>query len=108
MNTAAYRQGPSFAPGAKVAATLLMLLVTKNFLTHRIHDALGLLAQDGITGSAARRRLMGFLLWKPGVLRQIFPSWLAYFLPGFHPWNTDDRGLITQAERELGAADSST
>lgn len=81
---------------------LLMLLVTKNFLTHRIHDALGLLAQDGITGAVAKRRLMAFLLWKPGVLRRIFPSWLAYFLPGFHPWNTDDRGLIAQAEDELG------
>jgi uncharacterized protein len=83
--------------------SLLMLLVTKNFLTHRIHDALGLLAQDGITGAAAKRRLMAFLLWKPGVLRRIFPSWLAYFLPGFHPWSTDDRGLITKAEHELGS-----
>ena len=83
--------------------SLLMLLVTTNFLTHRINDALGLLAQDGITGSAAKRRLIGFLLWQPGVLRRIFPSWLAYFLPGFHPWNTDDRSLIAQAERELAA-----
>ena len=82
--------------------SLLMLLVTKNFLAHRINDALGLLAQDGITGAAAKRRLMAFLLWKPGVLRRIFPSWLAYFLPGFHPWNTDDRRLIAQAEDELG------
>jgi len=83
--------------------SLLMLLVTKNFLTHRINDALGLLAQDGITGSVAKRRLIRFLLWQPGVLRRIFPSWLAYFLPGFHPWNTDDRSLIAQAERDLAA-----
>ncbi len=81
--------------------SLLMLLVTKNFLNHRIHDALGLLAQDGITGAAAKWRLITFLLWKPGVLRRIFPSWLAYFLPGFHPWNTDDRGLIATAEDDL-------
>jgi predicted metal-dependent hydrolase len=81
--------------------SLLMLLVTKNFLAHRIRDALGLLAQDGITGLAARRRLLMFLLWQPGVLRRIFPSWLSYFLPGFHPWNTDDRGLMARAEREL-------
>jgi predicted metal-dependent hydrolase len=81
--------------------SMIMLLVTKNFLSHRIHDALGLLTQDGITGAAARRRLMRFLLWQPGVLRRIFPSWLAYFLPGFHPWNTDDRALIAEAERDL-------
>lgn len=81
--------------------SVIMLLVSKNFLTHRIQDALGLLAQDGITGAAAKRRLLSFLLWKPGVLRHIFPTWLAYFLPGFHPWNTDDSGLIAGAEREL-------
>ena len=86
--------------------SLLMLLVSRNFLTHRIHDTLGLLAQDGITGAAAKRRLMAFLLWQPGVLRRIFPAWLAYFLPGFHPWNTDDRRLIAQAERDLGKVES--
>lgn len=88
--------------------SLLMLLVSKNFLSHRIHDALGLLAQDGITGPAAKRRLMAFLLWNPGVLRRIFPSWLAYFLPGFHPWKTDDRGLIDQAERDLEKSDANS
>jgi hypothetical protein len=31
-------------------------------------------------------------------------AWLAFFLPGFHPWNVDDRALIAKAERELGAA----
>ena len=82
--------------------SMLMLLVTKNFLSHRIRDALGLLAQDRITGAPAKWRLMAFLLWQPGVLRRIFPSWLAYFLPGFHPWNTEDRELIARAEGELG------
>ncbi len=82
--------------------SLIMLIVTKNFLAHRIRDTLDLMAQDGITGGAARRRLFAFLLWKPGVLRRIFPAWLAYFMPGFHPWNTDDRVLIAQAERALG------
>ena len=81
--------------------SLLMLLVTKNFLSHRIRDALDLLAQDGIAGAAAKRRLVKFLLWNPGVLRRIFPSWLAYFLPGFHPWNNNDRALIAQAEQDL-------
>ena len=81
--------------------SVIMLIVSKNFLAHRIRDALDLLAQDGITGASARGRLLSFLLWKPGVLRRIFPSWLAYFLPRFHPWKTDDRGLIAGAERKL-------
>jgi hypothetical protein len=24
----------------------------------------------------------------------VFPLWCAFFLPGFHPWNHDDRHLI--------------
>jgi predicted metal-dependent hydrolase len=79
----------------------IMLVVSKNFLSLRFHDALGLLAQDGITGVAAKRQLLAFLLWKPGLLRRIFPSWLTYFLPGFHPWKTDNRGLIARAEGDL-------
>ena len=44
----------------------------------------------------------------PGVLRRIFPAWLAYFMPGFHPWNLDDRALIAEAERELEMVSSQT
>jgi predicted metal-dependent hydrolase len=84
---------------------LMMLVITKNFITHRIRDTLDLLSQDGITGWNAKHRLFAFLFWKPGVLRRIIPAWIAYFLPGFHPWNLDDRVLIAQAERELGQAD---
>lgn len=81
--------------------TLMMLVVTNNFITHRIRDALHLLAQDGIAGWSARRRLVAYLFWKPGILRRIFPAWVAYFLPGFHPWKTDDRHLLVKADAEL-------
>jgi len=81
--------------------SLLMLLVTRNFLFRRIGDTLYLLEQDGITGLGAKWRLFTFLLVKPGMLRRIFPAWVAYFLPGFHPWNLDDRKLIAEAERAL-------
>jgi predicted metal-dependent hydrolase len=74
--------------------SLMMLLVTNNFLNHRIRDTLGLLAQDGLKGPKITMRLFVYLLWKPGILRRIFPAWLSYFLPRFHPWNHDDRHLI--------------
>ncbi len=83
--------------------SIMMLLVTKNFISHRIRDALDLLAQDGLAGWRIKLRLFAFLLWKPGVLRRIFPAWLAYFLPGFHPWNNDDRKLVAEADRQLRA-----
>ncbi len=81
--------------------SLVMLLVTKNFISHRIRDALALLAQDGLTGRRVRCKLYAYLIWKPGVLRRIFPVWLSFFLPGFHPWNVDDRSLIAEAEKAL-------
>jgi predicted metal-dependent hydrolase len=81
--------------------SLLMLLVTKNFLFRRFGDALYLLEQDGIAGFRAKWRLFVFLAAKPGILRRIFPAWLAYFRPSFHPWDIDDRKLIAEAEQAL-------
>jgi hypothetical protein len=86
-----------------VLKSLMMLIMSWQFLYNRAVDALDLMGQDGIPRPAAKRRLMAYLLWKPGILRRIFPSWIKYFLPGFHPWNHDDRALIEAAERELKA-----
>ena len=84
--------------------SLMMLIVTKNFFKHRWEDSLNLLAQDGITGWKARTGLLKYLLVTPGVVRRIFPAWLAYFKPGFHPWDHDDRELIGIYEGEFEAA----
>jgi predicted metal-dependent hydrolase len=77
--------------------SLMMLVVTRNFLTNRVIDTLDLLAQDGFTGWKIKARLAWYLLGNPGILRRIFPDWLAYFLPRFHPWNHDNRALIADA-----------
>ncbi|WP_340589388.1 metal-dependent hydrolase [Erythrobacter alti] len=89
--------------------SILMALVTFRFLRNRTRDALELLEQDDITGWRAKWRLFAYLTGKPGILRKILPSWLGYFRPGFHPWDLDDRYLITrwdvdQAKREDGPA----
>lgn len=81
--------------------SLMMVVVTKNFITHRVEDTLDLLAQDGLTGAKWKWKLAAYLLWKPGVIRRIFPAWLSYFLPGFHPWQHDDRALIGKADSEF-------
>jgi predicted metal-dependent hydrolase len=81
--------------------SIMMVIVTKNFITNRWNDSLDLLAQDGITGARVKWQLAAYLLWQPGILRRIFPAWCAYFLPGFHPWNHDDRALIGKTESEF-------
>jgi uncharacterized protein len=84
--------------------SVVMLIVTRRFLFNRWIDAMDLLAQDGITGWKARWGLFKYLTVTPGVLRRIFPAWLSYFRPGFHPWDHDDRALIGKYEGEFEAA----
>lgn len=77
--------------------------VSRDFVRNRTADALRLLAQDGITGVRARLGLAWYLVGKPGPLRKVFPMWLSYLRPGFHPWKHDDRHLIARAEAGLKA-----
>ena len=93
-------------PGSKrwKVKARVMMLVTRNFIVDRTKGALELLRQDGITGPGAWARLIWFMWIRPGMMRKIFSAWAAYFLPGFHPWNEDDRYLIKryEAEAKLG------
>jgi hypothetical protein len=82
----------------------VMLLVTRNFVVDRAVGALDLLRQDGITGPKAWWGLFAFAFLRPGMFRKVFGAWLSYFLPGFHPWNHDDRELIAAEEKKLGYA----
>ena len=74
---------------------IMMLIASKNFLRLRYAAAIDLLAQDGITGFRAHWGVIRYALLSPGLLRKIVPAWLSYFLPGFHPWNHDDRHLVS-------------
>ena len=91
-------------PGRKryLLRALIMLNVSKNFVRGRTRDTLDLLRQDGITGWKAVSGVAWYLLGKPGALRRVFPQWLSWFRPGFHPWDHDDRALIAKAEAEFG------
>src|SRR3954470_9943657 len=72
----------------------VMLYVTRNFLVDRTGGALELMRQDGVTGLKAWARLLHFLWVRPGMFRKIAGAWFKFFLPGFHPWNEDDRYLL--------------
>jgi predicted metal-dependent hydrolase len=76
----------------------VMLLVTRNFLVDRTRGVLHLLRQDGLTGPRIWARMAWFALVSPGMIRRILGAWATYFLPGFHPWNHDDRALIAAGD----------
>jgi uncharacterized protein len=72
----------------------VMLYVTRNFLVDRTAGALELMRQDGVTGVRAWAKLLIYLWVRPGMFRKIAGAWFTFFLPGFHPWNADDRALL--------------
>ena len=84
----------------------VMLLVTHNFMVDRTKGILELLRQDGLSGPRIWWRLFWYAFGNPGMMRKIAGAWASYFMPGFHPWNHDDRALIAQEEKRLSAGPS--
>lgn len=84
--------------------SIMMLLVSKNFWINRYKGTIELLRQDGITGASAHARLLWFMFGSPGIVRKLLLPWASFFLPGFHPWNHDDRELIGLFDSEYEAA----
>jgi predicted metal-dependent hydrolase len=62
-----------------------------------------LFRQDGINTVGTWLRVLKFHFVSPGMLRKILGEYFKFYLPGFHPWHTDDRSLIAKVERELSA-----
>jgi len=81
---------------------LVMLQVTNRFLRARVRNMGHFFDQDGINKPVIWLRSLSYLVVYPGLLRQIFPGWLAFFRPDFHPWQRDDRALIERSEAKLG------
>jgi hypothetical protein len=49
-----------------------------------------------------------YLFIKPGILRRVFWAYLAYYRRDFHPWQHDNRALITEWEQDYGKSISRT
>jgi hypothetical protein len=82
--------------------SLVMLHISYTFLRGRVRAMRQFLKQDGMDGPRTWLRIFSYLLIYPGLLRQIFPAWLSFFRPGFHPWQHDDRALVAEHEAQLG------
>lgn len=72
----------------------VMLFVSRRFFYDRWCGTMELLRQDGITGPRAWAAGLWLGLATPGMIRQMLLGWGAFFKPGFHPWDHDDRHLI--------------
>jgi len=81
--------------------SLVMLHISYTFLQGRVRAMRQFLKQDGMDGPRTWLRIFSYLVIYPGLLRQIFPAWLSFFRPGFHPWQHDDRALVAEHEALL-------
>jgi predicted metal-dependent hydrolase len=81
--------------------SVVMWRVSTQFVIARLRNMGVFFEQDGIRKTSTWIRTLNYLWIYPGILRRIIPAWLAFFRPGFHPWDIDDRALVTKHEAEL-------
>jgi predicted metal-dependent hydrolase len=81
--------------GGYVLRVAVMLAATVIFWAKVVEQQLRMMHADGCLWSPREHgRLLWFLYGRPGVMRRIVPQYLAYFRPGFHPWDIDTRSLL--------------
>ena len=78
-----------------------MLLITLSFFINRTLGQIELLRQDGIGFSKALRCIIRTGFAKGRIGRNVLKPWAAFFRPGFHPWDKDDRLLLAEGEAML-------
>lgn len=47
----------------------------------------------------AHRQMLSFHWGKVGAFRKLVPAYLAFFKPGFHPWDDDNRAYVAQWDK---------
>ncbi len=73
----------------------VMVGVTFVFWLKVLEHQVRFMRVDGNAASAAAwGELLHYLYVAPGPLRRIVPHYLAWFVPGFHPWDLDNRDLL--------------
>jgi len=81
-----------------------MFLSTTQFLDMLFRSMALFFRKDGINTLGTWRKVLHFLLVRPGMFRRIARNYFAYYKPGFHPWKLDDHALVAQAEENMGGA----
>ena len=82
----------------------IMALISLQFWYTNFQRMADFFRQDQMNTPRTWWRVAKYLLIRPGMMRRIFWSYVAFYLPGFHPWRHDDRRLIADIESRLGLA----
>lgn len=80
----------------------VMLMVSLDFAVQIFRNYMGLLRVDQQRGNIKGWwQVTTFLWFSPAVALRVLPAWLAWFRPGFHPWQHNNRHLAERWVREL-------
>jgi predicted metal-dependent hydrolase len=84
--------------------TISMAIISVQFTRHITRYAARLLEADGYAPEAALRAVGRFVWDKPGIFKRGWRTYLAWYRPGFHPWDQDNRALVANWKAEFDAA----
>jgi len=82
----------------------VMALVTFFFTRNISRYAARLLEADGYAPEAALKAVKRFVWGDPGLFRRGWKTYFAWYRPGFHPWDQDDRERFADWKAEFDAA----
>lgn len=81
-----------------------MAVITFVFSRNITRFAARLLEADGYAPEAALKAVKRFVWNKPGLFRRGWKTYLAWYRPGFHPWDQDTRATVAAWRAEFDAA----
>ena len=81
--------------------TSVMARMSLLFSGPTLGNIVQLLQDDGISKPRIYGGLLSYVLASPGLIWDALAPCLAYYRPGFHPWDLDDRDLLVAADQEL-------
>lgn len=83
--------------------TLAMALITFFFTKNIAHYAARLLEADGYTYEDALKAVKAYVWRTPGLFSRNAKTYFAWYRPGFHPWDEDNRALVAEWKAEFDA-----
>ena len=83
--------------------TLAMAVITYLFTRNIAHYAALLLQADGYSYKEALKAVKAYVWRKPGLFSRNARTYFAWYRPGFHPWDQDNRALVAEWKTEFDA-----
>jgi predicted metal-dependent hydrolase len=84
--------------------TISMAIITYFFTRNIAQYAARLLEADGYAPDTALKAVKDFVWRKPGLFSRGWKTYLAWYRPGFHPWDQDTRALVADWKAEFDAS----